>query len=152
MTRPTPDDHRWMLRAIRLSRRCPPAYGAFSVGAVIVDAAGEEFAFGYSREADPTVHAEESALAKIAVDDPRLTKATLYSTLEPCSQRTSRPRTCAELILAARIPRVVIAWREPSLFVEDCQGYELLTTAGVCVVELPDLAQRARAVNAHLLG
>ncbi|CAO5184811.1 dCMP deaminase [Frankia sp. AiPs1] len=147
---PAPDDHRWMNRAIDLARRCPPATGAYSVGAVLVDEDGAEIAFGFSREVDDTVHAEESALAKVAPDDPRLATATIYSTLEPCSQRRSRPRTCTELILAAGIPRVVIAWREPSLFVADCQGYEQLTAAGVTVVELPDLAERARAVNAHL--
>ncbi|MCK9893984.1 deaminase [Frankia sp. AgB32] len=145
-----PDDHRWMTRAIELAHRCPPATGAYSVGAVIVGADGEEIAFGFSREVDGSVHAEESALAKLAPDDPRLSTATLYSTLEPCSQRGSRPRPCAQLILAAKIPRVVIAWREPSLFVADCQGCELLTAAGVTVVELSDLADQARAMNAHL--
>jgi diaminohydroxyphosphoribosylaminopyrimidine deaminase / 5-amino-6-(5-phosphoribosylamino)uracil reductase len=44
----------------------------------------------------------------------------MYSTLEPCSQRKSRPRTCAQLILAAGIGRVVIVCLEPSLFVADC--------------------------------
>ncbi|WP_239311490.1 dCMP deaminase [Frankia sp. Cj3] len=144
------DDHRWMTRAIDLAHRCPPTTGAYSVGAVIVDANNEEIAFGFSREVDEAVHAEESALAKIDPDDPRLATATIYSTLEPCSQRKSRPRTCAQLILEVKIPRVVIAWREPSLFVADCQGYELLTAAGVTVVELPELAEQARAMNAHL--
>ncbi|SNQ50183.1 dCMP deaminase [Frankia canadensis] len=144
------DDHRWMERALELARRCPPATGAYSVGAVLVDEDGQEIASGFSREVDAAVHAEESALAKLAPGDPRLATATLYSTLEPCSQRRSRPRPCARLILDAGIARVVIAWREPSLFVADCQGVELLTAAGVTVVELPELAARARAVNAHL--
>lgn len=85
-----------------------------------------------------------------ANDDPRLNTATIYSTLEPCSQRKSRPRACTQLILAAGIPRVVMAWREPSLFVADCQGYEMLTDAGVAVVEIPDLAQEAKAPDTHL--
>jgi diaminohydroxyphosphoribosylaminopyrimidine deaminase/5-amino-6-(5-phosphoribosylamino)uracil reductase len=54
------------------------------------------------------------------------------------------------LIIAAGVRRVVIAWREPGLFVADCQGCELLATAGVSVIELANLASRARAVNAHL--
>ncbi|MCK9875182.1 dCMP deaminase [Frankia sp. AgPm24] len=147
---PQLDDQRWMTRAIELAHRCPPATGAYSVGAVLVGEDGEEISCGFSREVDDAVHAEESALAKIDPDDPRLATATIYSTLEPCSQRTSRPRSCTQLILAAKIPRVVIAWREPGLFVADCQGYELLTAAGVTVVELPELAERARAMNAHL--
>ncbi|WP_322752037.1 MULTISPECIES: deaminase [unclassified Frankia] len=144
------DDHRWMMRAIEFAHRCPPATGAYSVGAVVVDENGEEIAFGFSREVDNAVHAEESALAKVAPDDLRLTTATIYSTLEPCSQRKSRPRACTQLILAAKIPRVVIAWREPSLFVADCQGHEMLTAAGVTVVEIPELGEQARAMNAHL--
>lgn len=150
MTHTAPDDRRWMERAIELAHRCPPADGAYSVGAVIVDAHGYEIASGFSRETDAKVHAEEAALAKLPADDPRLVDATIYSTLEPCSQRASRPRTCTQLILAAGIRRVVIAWREPPLFVADCQGYELLTAAGVSVVELTDLAEPARAMNAHL--
>lgn len=150
MSQPAPDDHMWMNRAIELSRQCPPATGAYSVGAVIVDEHGHELACGYSRETDAHVHAEEAALGKLAPGDPRLAAATIYSTLEPCSQRRSRPRTCTQLILDARIHRVVIAWREPSLFVADCQGFELLTAAGVTVVELTELAQQARAANAHL--
>jgi diaminohydroxyphosphoribosylaminopyrimidine deaminase/5-amino-6-(5-phosphoribosylamino)uracil reductase len=149
MTEPA-TDHRWMELAIELSMRSPPSESSYSVGAVIVGADGQELARGYSREGDPHVHAEESALGKLPAGDPRLPAATIYSTLEPCSQRKSRPGSCTELILAAGIGRVVMAWREPGLFVADCQGYELLIGAGVTVVELPDLAERARAVNAHL--
>jgi diaminohydroxyphosphoribosylaminopyrimidine deaminase / 5-amino-6-(5-phosphoribosylamino)uracil reductase len=147
------DDRGWMRLAIELSQRCPSSECAYSVGAVIVDEHGEEIARGYSRETDPQVHAEESALAKVDPGDPhdpRLATATIYSTLEPCSQRKSRPTSCTQLILDAGILRVVIAWREPSLFVADCQGVETLTAAGVEVVELHDLAAEARAVNAHL--
>ena len=68
------------------------------------------------------------------------------------SQRRSRPRTCTELIIAAGLARVVIAWREPSLFVADCQGYELLAQAGLHVAELPGFAAAAAAPNQHLLG
>lgn len=151
MIQPTPADYAWMMVAIELAHQCPPSAGAFSVGAVIVDQNGEEISRGYSRETDGQVHAEESALTKLATDDPRLPAATIYSTLEPCSQRKSRPRTCTQLILEAGIPRVVLAWREPSLFVADCQGYELLANAGVAVVEITDLAAEAQAPNAHLL-
>ncbi|MEU6214387.1 hypothetical protein ABZ891_31385 [Streptomyces sp. NPDC047023] len=80
----------------------------------------------------------------------RLRAATLYSTLEPCSERRSRPRPCSRLILAAAIPRVVIAWREPALLVADCVGVELMTAEGVSVVELSEVAQEAKAVNVHL--
>jgi pyrimidine deaminase RibD-like protein len=138
--------------AVSLAERCPPSETAFSVGAVIVDAAGRELSVGYSREdGDPVVHAEESALGKLAPGDPRLAGATIYSTLEPCSHRKSRPRSCTELIIAAGLGRVAIAWREPALFVADAQGYELLSQAGITVTELPEFAADAIAPNRHLV-
>jgi hypothetical protein len=45
---------------------------------------------------------------------------------------------------------VVIAWREPDLFVADCQGYELLEQAGLEVTELPAFSEQAAAPNRHL--
>lgn len=150
--RPVTADLDHLRRAVELSRRCPPSATAFSVGAVIVGADGEVLAEGYSREGDAHDHAEEAALGKLPTGDPRLRGATVYSSLEPCGQRASRPAPCARLLIAAGVPRVVVAWREPDLFVTDCQGTALLAAAGVEVVELPELAEAARAVNAHLLG
>lgn len=150
MTELTAADRHWMELAIELSRNCPPKATAYCVGSVIVDEHGNEISNGYSRETDDHVHAEESALAKLAENDPRLGKATIYSTLEPCSERKSRPLTCTQLIIDAGIPRVVMAWREPSLFVADCQGYELLSSAGIAVVELSEFAEEAKEVNSHL--
>jgi len=142
-------DYRWLSEAIELSRRCPPSRSAFSVGAVLVAADGSVIATGYSRERDPHDHAEEVALGK-AGPGARLAGATLYSSLEPCAARASRPRTCAELIIAAGVGRVVIAWREPPVFVQG-GGAARLRAAGVTVTEIPGLAPAARAVNAHLL-
>ncbi|MFF7780414.1 deaminase [Streptomyces tanashiensis] len=144
------EDVRWMRRAIDLAALCPPATGAYSVGAVIVSEDGTELAAGYSRETDPREHAEEAALAKLPPGDLRLATATIYSSLEPCSQRSADRTPCALRILEAGIPRVVIAWREPALFVDNCIGVEQLVEAGVDVVELPELADAARAVNSHL--
>ena len=50
---------------------------------------------------------------------------------------------------AAGIPRVVFAWREPPLFAMG-DGADQLCAAGVTVTEVPGLAGRAQAVNAHL--
>jgi diaminohydroxyphosphoribosylaminopyrimidine deaminase / 5-amino-6-(5-phosphoribosylamino)uracil reductase len=142
-------DRRFLRQAIELSRRCPPSKTAFSVGAVVVDARGAVLATGYSRESDPHDHAEEAALAKLA-GAPR-PGATIYSSLEPCLRRLSRPRTCCELIVAAGIARVVLAWREPPIFVPG-GGAAWLEARGVVVTEVAELADAARAVNAHLLG
>ena len=48
------------------------------------------------------------------------------------------------------ITRVVLAWREPPVFVPG-GGAAWLADHGVLVTEVPELAADARAVNAHLL-
>lgn len=143
------DDHRLLRRAVALAGRCPPS-ATFRVGALVVAADGTTLAEGWSGRRDARDHAEESALAELA-GDPRLAGATIYTSLEPCSTRASRPASCTRLILEAGVPRVVYAWREPSLFV-DCQGDELLRAAGREVVEVPELARLVRAANTHLPG
>jgi 5-amino-6-(5-phosphoribosylamino)uracil reductase len=147
----TEADRGWLGEAIELSRRCPPSATAFAVGALVVARDGTALATGYSRESDPHDHAEEAALAKLDPVDPRLAGATLYSSLEPCRFRASRPRPCAELIIEAGLRRVVIAWREPPVFAPG-GGAALLAEAGITVVEIADLAAQARAVNAAVLG
>jgi len=161
-------DRHWLLEAIRLSEFCSPSATSFSVGAVLVAADGTVLSTGYSRECGPADHAEEVALARIGLTAAApgdwsaadlgaagrrmdLAGATLYSSLEPCAARASRPTPCADLIIASGIGRVVIAWREPPIFVPG-GGAVRLRQAGLKVSVVPELAGRARAVNAHLLG
>ncbi|WP_328426501.1 dihydrofolate reductase family protein [Streptomyces sp. NBC_00443] len=149
---PSAADRRWLAVACDLAAQCPPSGTAFSVGAVVVAADGTELARGYSREGgDPVVHAEEAALAKIAAGDPRVTSATVYTSLEPCTRRASRPVPCARLILDAGVRRVVTAWREPDTFVAGADGSGLLAGEGVEVVVLPEYEGPAKAPNSHLL-
>ncbi|MDX3530967.1 dihydrofolate reductase family protein [Streptomyces sp. ID05-39B] len=149
---PAAADRHWLALACELAAACPPSRTAFSVGAVVVAADGTELARGHSREAgDPVVHAEEAALAKIGPADPRLAGATVYSSLEPCARRSSRPAPCARLILDAGARRVVTAWREPDTFVTDADGSGLLAAAGADVVVLPEYEAQAKAPNGHLL-
>lgn len=140
----TDEDH--LREAVRLAYSCPPSPTAFSVGAVIAAPGGPVLSRGYSRQEEPHDHAEEVALrhAPAALDG-----VTIYSSLEPCGERASRPRTCAQLIVAAGIRRVVYAWDEPSLFVPG-RGVEVLRAAGVEVVKLAGLEAEARAANVHL--
>jgi diaminohydroxyphosphoribosylaminopyrimidine deaminase/5-amino-6-(5-phosphoribosylamino)uracil reductase len=144
-------DRGWLAQAIDLSRLCPPSRTAYAVGAIIVAADGAVLATGYSRETSPQDHAEEVALAKLGPAAPGLIGATLYSSLEPCRFRASRPRPCAELIIEAGLRRVVIAWLEPPLLAAG-GGAAMLRSAGVTVVEISDLAAEARAINAAILG
>jgi len=155
-------DERYLAWAVELSRQCPPSRTAFSVGAVIVAADGAVLSTGYSREEEPADHAEEVALRKLGAlssaggapprhPDPRLRGATIYSSMVPCGARASRPVTCVRHIAQAGIPRVVYAMPEPPLFAPG-DGADKLRALGVEVTELPDLAPRATAINAHLLA
>ncbi|OIJ93356.1 5-amino-6-(5-phosphoribosylamino)uracil reductase [Streptomyces sp. MUSC 14] len=149
---PAAADRHWLRIACELAALCPPSKTAFSVGAVVVAADGTELARGHSREGDdPVVHAEEAALAKIDPADPRLAAATVYSSLEPCARRASRPAPCAELILRAGVRRVVTAWREPDTFVAAADGSGILAQAGAEVVVMPEYEAQAKAPNGHLV-
>lgn len=143
-------DHRWLQAAIDMSRLCPATVTAYAVGAIILDHDGTELARGYSRETGPFVHAEQQALAKLDGTGLDLSGATMYSSLEPCTTRSSFHRTCTELIIEARIRRVVVAMREPPVFV-DCVGIELLWKAGIEVTVMPEFAGQVTAINAAVI-
>lgn len=142
-------DGDWLREAIEHSRLCLPSLAAYSVGAIVVSAQGIELARGYSRETAATAHAEEAALTRVQSKD--LDGATLYSSLEPCGVRTSRPVPCARLIAETAISRVVFALREPPTLAPG-GGAAMLRAAGVEVVEVQELSDAVRAVNAHLFG
>jgi diaminohydroxyphosphoribosylaminopyrimidine deaminase/5-amino-6-(5-phosphoribosylamino)uracil reductase len=80
-----------------------------NVGCVIVGANGNFIASG-ATAAGGRPHAEAVALAAAGE---RARGATLYTTLEPCVHASQRGPTCAELIPAAGIARVVIGVEDP---------------------------------------
>jgi len=152
-----PRDHKhegdadWLQAAIEMSRRCPATDSAFCVGAILVSESGQVIAQRYSRQSDPQDHAEEAALADAASSGADLRGATLYSSLEPCLRRVSRPASCAQLILHSGVRRVVYAWREPPIF-QPGGGAAWLEEHGITVIELPDLAPAAESVNRTVLA
>jgi len=151
MTGGDEQDRWWLASAIEVSRLSSPTPTNYAVGAIVVDHDGASLATGYTGEIEPRCHAEEAALAKLSGRRaPDLSGATLYSTLEPCTVRKSRPGTCTDLILATGIRRVVIALREPLIFA-DCQGVETLRDNGVEVIEIVDLGYLVREVNSHVI-
>ncbi|KAL7414544.1 hypothetical protein BDY24DRAFT_409349 [Mrakia frigida] len=111
---------------------------------------------GYSREPPhPTSHAESSALSKLlalslgdlhsllASQTPSswpgsetwshqdvLERCDVYTTLEPCSVRTSGEPDCARLLARHRVKRVFVGVNEPPDFVQ-CLGTRVLEEAGV---------------------
>ena len=99
-----------MQRALQLAAHARDAENEVPVGAVLVQD-GEIVGLGWNRNItlhDPTAHAEIMAMraAGEKLANHRLSGATLYVTLEPCSM-------CAMAMIHARIGRVVYATADP---------------------------------------
>lgn len=109
MSEATPEDERWMNRALQLAGEAA-VKGEVPVGAVVV-LDGKEIGAGFNAPisgCDPTAHAEIRALRDAAarVGNYRLPDASLYVTLEPCTM-------CVGAIVHGRISRLVYGAREP---------------------------------------
>jgi pyrimidine deaminase RibD-like protein len=156
----------FMKIALTEAKKCVPTPTSFCVGCVIVVpvrwTTGEEekivLSIGYSRELEGNTHAEANALTKArALNSADLKKwfpqgsqsdgvgallkeADVYTTLEPCSVRTSGLPPCADALVDARIRRCYIGVAEPDDFVT-CEGAEKLKQSGVEVVWLKGLEQ-----------
>jgi tRNA(adenine34) deaminase len=103
-------DMQHMQRALQLAAHARDAENEVPVGAVLVQG-GEIIGLGWNRNItlhDPTAHAEIQAMraAGEKLANHRLSGATLYVTLEPCSM-------CAMAMIHARIGRVVYAAADP---------------------------------------
>lgn len=141
-------DLRYLEEAIALGRRCTPCSTCYCVGAVIVLPDGRTFT-GYTHETSPTHHAEQEAIRKALDAGASLRGATIYSSMEPCSERHSEPESCTQLILRHGFARVAFAAYEPSRFVR-CQGALTLRETGIDVRVYPSLAHKVLDTNAHL--
>ncbi len=144
----TEEDLHYLRQAIALSRRCTPCATSYRVGAVIVTRSGDRFT-GYTHETSPTHHAEQEAILKATAAGADLHGASIYSSMEPCSTRSSEPESCSELILRHGFSRTVFALYEPSCFV-CCEGAVRLRKGDVEVRVYPQLAGEVRAINGHL--
>ena len=90
-------------------------------------------------------HAEVNCINSVtAADTPLIALSTIYVSLEPCAHHGKTP-PCADLILAMRIPRVVIGCRDPFPQVNG-KGIEKLLAAGV-EVTLGVLEKECIALN-----
>lgn len=141
-------DIKYLQEAIDESHKCKPSATAYRVGAVIVTSAGEKFS-GYTHETNSVNHAEEEAIAKALANNAKLEGATIYSSMEPCSKRSSKPKSCSQLIIENRFSRVVYALAEPSYFV-DCEGDSILRKAAVEVEVIESLAPQVLEINSHI--
>lgn len=124
------DDLRYMRRAIELAR-LGAGYVAPNpmVGAVVV-CDGEIIGEGWHKQYGEA-HAEPNAINSV-VEASKLSRSTLYVTLEPCSHWGKTP-PCADLIISKQISRVVVGCVDP--YCEVCGGgIAKMQNAGIEVV------------------
>jgi len=97
-------DEFWMRKAIEAAEEAREL-NEIPIGACLINKNGELLAAAGNRtitDSDPTAHAEILVLRAAArkIGNYRLTEATLYTTIEPCSM-------CAGALVIARIERLI---------------------------------------------
>ncbi len=110
-----PSDREWMERAVDQARLSQGEPGRISpkVGAVVVNKDGEFLAQAHRGEdQDHKDHAEFYALEK-KLGSETLADATVFTTLEPCFERSEAKTVCARRLVARRVNRVFIGMLDP---------------------------------------
>jgi len=163
----TSNEHEPFLRqALEQAAFCEPVQTAFCVGCVLVarlpDSNPIVLSKGFSREFPGNTHAEANALAKLqnlsslqlqsfvspslSLREPApliedITRyVDVYTTLEPCSVRTSGLPSCADALIRAGVRRCIIGVQEPDDFVK-CEGAQKMKDAGIEVIWYGGLEQ-----------
>ena len=95
------------------------------VGVVIVKD-GQVLATGFRGESGKGDHGEYCALKK--VNEVNVQGATVYTTLEPCSERNAPKKSCTERLIAAKVARVVSGSADKD---ESVYGHSTLVEAGI---------------------
>ncbi|KAF8590433.1 cytidine deaminase-like protein [Ramaria rubella] len=145
--------------ALEQARECEPTPHAFCVGCVLVthwptlESPPVVLSTGYSRELSGNTHAEANALTKAHAlshedllhlfgetppIDTLLRNTDVYTTMEPCSIRTSGLAPCADALVLAKVHRCFIGVGEPDDFVI-CEGAQKLINAGIEVVWMEEM-------------
>jgi pyrimidine deaminase RibD-like protein/isopentenyldiphosphate isomerase len=136
-----------MLRAIEEAEKCDrtrerdPKVGAvLAQHGTVVDSA-------YRGEMEPGQHAEFTLLQKKVRSKSQTAGGTVYTTLEPCIDRSHEKCPCAAWIVTKKVRRVVIGILDPNPNI--CgKGYWHLVNAGIDVDFFPShLARRIRDQN-----
>jgi diaminohydroxyphosphoribosylaminopyrimidine deaminase/5-amino-6-(5-phosphoribosylamino)uracil reductase len=95
-------------------------------------------------------HAEVNCIASVKEEDlPLIERSILFVSLEPCAHFGKTP-PCADLIIAKKIPHVVIGCRDPFPDVNG-KGIEKLKAAGV-TISYPILEEEARMLNKRFIS
>jgi pyrimidine deaminase RibD-like protein len=147
-------DRKFMLEAIKLASQCDPMEDSIpKVGAILAVETTEigRGQRGTGKEGDDQ-HAEWHAINRVQ-DKGMLTKATLYTTLEPCTGEVrSKPlECCLELIRQHHVKKVFVGILDPNQGVTG-KGLLRLQEDGVEVALFPhDLSKQIRAYNAPFI-
>jgi diaminohydroxyphosphoribosylaminopyrimidine deaminase / 5-amino-6-(5-phosphoribosylamino)uracil reductase len=120
-------DERFMRRALALAERGRGTTRPNPVVGAVIVRGGRIVAEGFHRRAGEA-HAEVNALAALRGS---ARGATMYVTLEPCCH-IGRTGPCTAALLAARLGRIVVGYRDPNPIV-DGRGIAQLRRAGVRV-------------------
>ncbi|KAF2765551.1 cytidine deaminase-like protein [Teratosphaeria nubilosa] len=151
-----PESHRRYIQlALSEARKSPPKPTNFCVGACLVSPSHPVslLATGYTLECEGNTHAEQCCFIKQATMyncseeelGRRLPEDTvLYTTMEPCNQRSVGNTPCVDRILRMRkadgrpvIGKVFVGVAEPGTFVGVNEGKRKLVDAGVEVIHVP---------------
>jgi pyrimidine deaminase RibD-like protein len=112
------------------------------VGVVIVKD-GKILATGFRGESGKGDHGEYCALKKLNEADAQ--GATVYTTLEPCSERNPPKKSCTERLIDAKVARVVSGSADKD---ESVYGHSTLVEAGIEIGFFPhDLMQELLTLN-----
>jgi len=112
------------------------------VGVVIVKD-GKILATGFRGESGKGDHGEYCALKKVNEAD--VQGATVYTTLEPCSERNPPKKSCTERLVNAKVARVVSGSADKD---ESVYGHSTLVEAGIEIGFFPhDLMQELLVLN-----
>jgi len=157
----SPNDHlEYMRLALSEAKKSPPKLTNFCVGAVLLDAdTNTILATGYTLELPGNTHAEQCCLSKIAeahgLPEERAfevlpVNTAIYTTMEPCAQRSPGNAPCVNRILHTKaaaeengkgngIAKVYVGVSEPEKFVGANKGRTMLEEKGIHYVYVPGL-------------
>ncbi len=131
-----------MLRSIQLAKNARGTTAPNPVVGCVIVYDDKVIGEGYtSKYGGP--HAEVNAIGSVT-DKSKLSKSTLYVSLEPCSHHGKTP-PCSDLIIKSKIPRVVIGIRDPNKLVAG-NGIKKLEKAG-CRTTIGVLEEQCKEVN-----
>lgn len=134
--------------AVKLAEACSHK---IKVGAVVV-LDGEVIGTGFKGETDNNVHAEVIAIAKAKQKHSDLSKAIIYTTLEPCIPTSNSNSNCAKLIVDSNISNVVVGRYDPNPEIYR-MGWRELVNSGSNVYDFDnDLRDMLDKINHVFVG